>query len=83
MALARTFLSEKANANEIVVSEVIAVSIRNPGSKRGPFLGPQFFAGFSYIIATFIMLELWRVHRKNKLEEQHQATSRDSERADG
>lgn len=51
-------------ANCCVVSEVIAVSIRKAGKKA--FLGAQLFAGFSYLIATFIMLELWRVHKKPK-----------------
>lgn len=46
------------------VSEVIAVSIRKGG--KNAFLGPQLFAGFSYIIATFIMLELRRVHKNTK-----------------
>ena len=51
-------------ANGFAVSEVIAVTIRKRG--KNAFLGPQLFAGFSYIIATLIMLELWRVHRKTK-----------------
>lgn len=51
-------------ANGCAVSEVIAVMIRKGG--KNAFLGPQLFAGFSYVIATFIMLELWRVHRKIK-----------------
>lgn len=72
----------ESNANEVVVSEVIAVSIRNSGSKHGPFLGPQLFAGFSYIFASFIMLELWRVHRKNKLHEKQQMSSQDAEVAE-
>ena len=75
----QSFLENKANAH--AVSEVIAIIIRKPGSKHGAFLGPQLFAGFSYIVATFIMLELWRVHRKNKIQERHEANSQDVEMA--
>ena len=71
----------RTEANKIAVSEVIAIIIRKPGSKHGAFLGPQLFAGFSYIVATFIMLELWREHRKNKLQEQKQTHDQDVEMA--
>lgn len=57
-------------ANGCAVSEVISVSIRKGG--KNAFLGPQLFAGFSYIIATFIMLELWRVHKKTKKQAQQE-----------
>lgn len=75
----RSFLENKANIH--AVSEVIAVIIRNPGNKHGAFLGPQLFAGFSYIVATFIMLELWRVHRKSKIQEKQEARGQDVEMA--
>lgn len=58
-----------SGANGDSVSEVIAITIRVPGSKHA-FLGPQLFSGLSYILASFIILELWRVHRRKKLQEQ-------------
>lgn len=51
-----------------LVSEVIAIKLRRPENAH-PYLGPQLFAGFSYLVASVIMMELWRVHRKNKLAE--------------
>jgi len=49
-----------------VVSEVIALKLRRPGSGR-EFLYPQIFAGLAYLIASVISLELWRVHRQSAI----------------
>ncbi|KFY37952.1 hypothetical protein V494_04581, partial [Pseudogymnoascus sp. VKM F-4513 (FW-928)] len=46
------------------VSEVIALKLRTPGTAH-PYIGPQVLAGTSYLVAAGIMLELWRVHRRN------------------
>ncbi|PMD11972.1 hypothetical protein NA56DRAFT_675391 [Hyaloscypha hepaticicola] len=47
-----------------IVSEVIALKLRCPGSGH-EFLYPQIFAGLAYLIASIIILELWRVRRRS------------------
>ncbi|EPE29044.1 MFS general substrate transporter [Glarea lozoyensis ATCC 20868] len=44
-------------------SEVIALKLRREKSAR-EFLYPQIFAGLAYLIASLIVLELWRVRRR-------------------
>lgn len=49
-------------------SEVIALKLRGDGL-RHEFLYPQIFAGLAYLIASIIILELWRVRRRLTLVE--------------
>ncbi|KAN0091845.1 MFS general substrate transporter [Hyaloscypha variabilis] len=49
-------------------SEVIALKLRRPGL-RNEFLYPQIFAGLAYLIASIIILELWRVRRRSTVVE--------------
>lgn len=51
-----------------VVSEVIALKLRGHGL-RHEFLYPQVFAGLAYLIASIIILELWRVRRRSPVVE--------------
>lgn len=50
--------------------EVIALKLRRPGSGH-EFLYSQIFAGLTYLAASIIMLELWRVHRRPTVVDEH------------
>jgi hypothetical protein len=48
-----------------LVSEVIALKLRRASSHE--FLYTQLFAGFAYLVAGAIIMELWRVNRRSKI----------------
>ncbi|KAH8653097.1 major facilitator superfamily domain-containing protein [Tricladium varicosporioides] len=46
------------------VAEVIALELRKPQLGKRSYIYAQTFAGLSYIVASFLMFELWRSRRK-------------------
>ena len=42
----------------------MALKLRRPGSGH-EFLYPQILAGLAYLIASIIILELWRIRRRS------------------
>ncbi|KAI1741272.1 MFS transporter, MCP family, solute carrier family 16, member 6 [Xylaria scruposa] len=48
-------------------AEVIALKLRRPDLGINSYLYPQIFAGLSYIAASLVLLELWRVRRPKAL----------------
>lgn len=50
----------------IAFSEVLALKIRRPGHSH-PYVYPQIFTGLAYLIASMIMLTLWKIQRKKTI----------------
>ncbi|KAK8041422.1 hypothetical protein PG994_014429 [Apiospora phragmitis] len=46
------------------VAEVVALALRRPSFGKRSYLYVQAFAGASYIISSFFLVELWRVRRR-------------------
>lgn len=51
-----------------IVSEVITLKLRRPGSGH-EYLYPQIFAGLAYLVASGCMYELRRVNKRKKWQE--------------
>lgn len=49
-------------------SEVIALYLRRPALGRWGYLYTQIFAGLAYVVAAGFLFELWRVKRREKLD---------------
>ncbi|KAK7955089.1 MFS general substrate transporter [Apiospora saccharicola] len=47
-------------------AEVVALELRRPGFGKRSYIYVQAFAGTSYILSSFLLLELWRVRRRRK-----------------
>ncbi|KAI6084710.1 MFS transporter, MCP family, solute carrier family 16, member 6 [Hypoxylon rubiginosum] len=46
-------------------AEVIALDLRRPDFGFRSYIYPQVFTGLSYIIASLVLLELWRIRRRD------------------
>jgi hypothetical protein len=54
----------------MVVAEVIALELRRPAMGNRAYIYPQAFTVISYLLASLLLFELWRVRRAQNADEQ-------------